>query len=101
MLQTESGGEVEVRITAQRLQDGRTEFAIQQREGDAWSDRIAPRARFLPAEPPLDRWLVSTPVSIAAPTNRATDRAALIEFYNATNGPGLDEQHQLAERHPY
>ena len=54
MLQTESGGEIEVRITAQRLQDGRTEFAIQQREGNGWSDRTAPRARFLPAEPPLD-----------------------------------------------
>ena len=59
---------IEVRITAQRLEDGRTEFAIQQREGDGWSDRIAPRARFLPAEPPLDRWLVSTPVTIAVPT---------------------------------
>ena len=154
-VQAQSAGELEVRITAQRLQDGRTEFALQQREGDGWSDRIAPRARFLPAEPPsIDgwsappspspyrlccrpkaaarsksasppsacktgapsspsssarathgatasppapassppsrhstRWLVSTPVSIAAPTNRATDRAALIEFYNATNGP--------------
>ena len=65
MLQTESGGGVEVRITAQRLEDGRTEFALQQRDGDGWSDRIAPRSRFLPAEPPLDRWLVSTPVTIA------------------------------------
>ena len=76
MLQTETGGEtggeIEVRITAQRLQDGRTEFAIQQREGDGWSDRIAPRARFLPAEPPVDRWLVSTPVPIATPTPTPT-----------------------------
>ena len=52
MLQTESAGEIEVRITAQRLQDGRTEFAIQQREGDAWSDRIAPPA---PASSPPSR----------------------------------------------
>ena len=73
MLQTESGGGVEVRITAQRLEDGRTEFAIQQREGAGWSDRIAPRARFLPAEPPLDRWLSSTPVTIAAPTTIVDD----------------------------
>ena len=88
MLQTESGGEIEVRITAQRLQDGRTEFALQQREGDGWSDRIAPRARFLPAEPPLDRWLVSTPVTIAAPTptQSASDRAALVAFYHSTDG---------------
>ncbi len=87
MLQTKSGGGVEVRITAQRLEDGRTEFALQQREGDGWSDRIAPRARFLPATPPLDRWLVSTPVSIAASTPAPADRAALIKLYNATNGP--------------
>ena len=106
MLQTESGGEtageIEVRITAQRLQDGRTEFALQQREGDGWSDRIAPRARFLPAEPPLDRWLVSTPVTIAAPTptpeptatptptQSASDRAALVALYHGTGGANWD-----------
>ena len=39
----------------------------QQREGSGWSNRIAPRARFLPAEPPVGRWLVSTPIAIAAP----------------------------------
>ena len=87
MLQTDGGGGVEVRITAQRLEDGRTEFAIEQREGDGWSERIAPRARFLPAAPPVDRWLNSTPVTVGASTPAATDRAALVAFYNATNGP--------------
>ncbi len=87
MLQTEGGGGVEVRITAQRLEDGRTEFAIEQREGDGWSERIAPRARFLPAEPPVDRWLFSTPVTVGAPTPASADRAALVTLYNATNGP--------------
>ena len=33
-VQAQSAGEIEVRITAQRLEDGRTEFAIQQRQGD-------------------------------------------------------------------
>ena len=89
-LQTESGGETggefEVRITAQRLQDGRTEFALQQREDGVWGDRIAPRARFFPVEPPLDRWLSSTPVTISASTP-SMDRPILVALYNATNGP--------------
>ena len=65
--QAQSGGELEVRIAARRLADGRTEFALQQREGASWSDRILPSARFLPAEPPVGQWLVSTPIAIAAP----------------------------------
>ncbi len=75
-VQAQSGGgdEIEIRITAQRLEDGRTEFAIQQRDGDGWRGRLAPRARFLPAEPPLDRWLVSTPVTIAAPAMLQTKK---------------------------
>jgi hypothetical protein len=67
VVQAQSSGELEVRITARCLTDGRTEFALQQREGSGWSNRIAPRARFLPAEPPVGRWLVSTPIAIAAP----------------------------------
>ena len=68
--QAQSGGgtEIEVRIAAKRLADGRTEFALQQRDGDGWSDRIAPRRRFVPAAPPVGRWLVSTPVAIGAAT---------------------------------
>ena len=67
VVQAQSGGELEVRITARRQADGRTEFALQQREGSGWCNRIAPRARFLPSEPPAGRWLVSTPIAIAAP----------------------------------
>ena len=68
IVRAQSAGEVEVRIAAQRLEDGRTEFALQQRQGDGWGELIAPRARFLPAEPPVDRWLFSTPVTVAEPT---------------------------------
>ncbi len=40
----------EVRITAQRLADGRTEFALQEREADGeWGERLLTRARFFPA----------------------------------------------------
>ena len=45
-----TGHEAEVRITAQRLADGRTEFALQQREADdGWSERLLRRAWFFPA----------------------------------------------------
>lgn len=57
----------EVRITAQRLEDGRTEFALQQRDHGHWSDRILPSRRFFPAEPAPGRWLNSTPIEVSVP----------------------------------
>ena len=87
----------EVRITAQRLADGRTEFALQQREADdEWSERLLPRARFFPATATVGRWLVSTPLTVSLPEllmgtaedggSVASDRAALVALYNATKG---------------
>lgn len=57
-------GSTEVRITAQRLEDGRTEFGLQQRTADGWSDRILPRGRYFPVEVETGRWLNSTPISV-------------------------------------
>ncbi|MDE2989027.1 MAG: hypothetical protein OXT70_13395 [Chloroflexota bacterium] len=51
---------VEVRIGAQRLDDGRTEFALQVREEDSWSDLVLPRSRFFPTTATVDRWLNSS-----------------------------------------
>ena len=63
-----TGHETEVRITAQRLADGRTEFALQQREADdGWSERLLPRARFFPAAATVGRWLSSTPLTVRSP----------------------------------
>ena len=60
-----AGHEAEVRITAQRLADGRMEFALQQREADGgWSDRLLPRGRFFPATATVGRWLSSTPLTV-------------------------------------
>ena len=60
-------GDIDVRITAQRLADGRTEFALQQRQlGGEWGDRLLPRLRFFPATTTTGRWLVSSPLTIAA-----------------------------------
>ena len=61
-----AGHEAEVRITAQRLADGRTEFALQQREADGgWSERLLPRVRLFPATATVGRWLSSTPLTVS------------------------------------
>ena len=89
----------EVRITAQRLANGRIEFALQEREADGeWGERLLPRARFFPATATVGRWLVSTPLTVSLPDlllgtaadggSVASDRAALVALYNATGGRG-------------
>ena len=63
-----AGHKAEVRITAQRLADGRTEFALQQREADGgWSERLLPRVRLFPATAAVGRWLSSTPLTVRGP----------------------------------
>lgn len=57
--------ETEVRINAQRLDDGRVEFALQQRNEDgAWSDRQLPSRRFFPTSGFVNRWANSTPITV-------------------------------------
>lgn len=61
--------ETEVRIVARRLDDGRTEFGLQQRVDGEWSEEQLPRSRYFPAEVSHDRWLRSSPLrlTVAAP----------------------------------
>ncbi len=54
----------EIRITAMRHDDGRIEFAVQEREGEGWGERVLPRARFFPASGREGRWLNSTPITV-------------------------------------
>lgn len=62
----ESGTTTEVRINALRLDDGRTEFALQQRGlGEVWSDRLLPRGRYFPARATVGRWLNSTLLTLS------------------------------------
>jgi hypothetical protein len=62
-------GEVETRIRARRLDDGRTEFALQQKsDGENWGENILPSGRFLSAAhrtSHIDRWLSSSVVSLS------------------------------------
>ena len=53
----------EIRITAMRLDDGRIEFAVQEREGEGWGERVLPRQRFFPTTSE-GRWLNSTPITV-------------------------------------
>ena len=48
------------RIVARRLADGRTEFAWHVEGGE----RIIPRSRYLPADPPTGRWLNSSEIIV-------------------------------------
>lgn len=59
--------DVTIRIVAQRHEDGRVEFAVIQQQPDgSWGDRVAPRARFFPADTEAGRWLRSSPVALAS-----------------------------------
>ena len=57
---------VEVRVAAQRLLGGNTEFALQERQANGeWAERRLPRGRFFPADTRVGRWLGSSPLTIA------------------------------------
>ena len=69
------------RIVARRLEDGRTEFAWQPEGGD----RVLPRARYLPADPPTNQWLNSSEivvegVNIGRISARVDAETGIIEF---------------------
>ena len=58
----------EVRIVARKLDDGRIEFGLQQRQPDnAWGDRQRPRVRFFPTTATVNRWLASSPLTLTTP----------------------------------
>ena len=56
--------DIEVRIAARRIADGRVEIALQMREEESWSDRLLPRARFFPATATVSRWLTSGALTV-------------------------------------
>ena len=59
----------EVRIVARKLENGKIEFGLQQRQtNDSWGDRQLPRIRFFPTTAGVGRWLASSPLTLAAPS---------------------------------
>ena len=72
-----------VRIVARRLDDGRVEFGLQQRDaGGEWGDRLLPSRRFFPSATDVGRWLVSSPLTLTA------ERAEVEEFDDFEIGEG-------------
>lgn len=59
-----TGGTAEVRITVRQIDDGRVEFALQQRTDGEWGERILPRSRYFPTNATVGRWLNSTPMTV-------------------------------------
>ena len=57
------------RINVRRLEDGRLEFALQQREGDTWEGRMLRPQRFVPRNVGHTGWLTSAPflIEVSAP----------------------------------
>ena len=59
------GSPFQVCVTAQRLEDGRFETAVQRRSrDDGCGERLLPRRRFLPADAEAGRWLMTAPLQI-------------------------------------
>ena len=66
--------DLEVRVAAQLLADGRMEFALQERGADGtWGERRLPRGRFFPADTRVGRWLGSTPLTVKVPLDSMTE----------------------------
>ena len=57
--------DIGTRIVARKLESGRIEFGLQQRQGDSsWGDRQLPRVRFFPTTATVGRWLASSALDL-------------------------------------
>ena len=73
----------EVRITARQLEDGRVEFALQQRVDGEWGERQLPRSRFFPANVGHNRWLNSTPLTVSVEVEKTAVRFSDLNWDSA------------------
>ena len=61
-----------MRIVARKLDSGRIEFGLQQRQADnSWGARRLPRVRFFPTTATVDNWLASSSLTLTAPQTAA------------------------------
>ncbi len=59
--------DVEVRIVARLLANGKVEFGLQQRQADdSWGNRRLPRVRLFPTGARVGRWLSSSPLTLTS-----------------------------------
>ena len=87
----------EVRIVARKLESGRIEFGLQQRQPDnTWGDRQLPTVRFFPTTATMNRWLASSPLTLTTPqptpqpTDQSTDRDAVVTDGDQTTSRPAD-----------
>ena len=92
-------GDAEVRISARRLDDGRTEFALQQRTDGDWAERILPSSRYFPANPSSDRWLNSSPLTVETEARESSgeDSTATSEELEEARAEAAAAKEALAE----
>lgn len=69
----------EVRINVRQLPDGRSEFALQQRDGDSWGERMLVPQRFVAQDVGHTRWIVSVPFLIEIDTRATAEDDELME----------------------
>ena len=93
--------ESEVRISAQRLDSGRVEFGLQQRQPNGeWGERLLPELRFFPATGFVNHWANSSPLTITSQIedppayindtqpSRTLDLAGYLEFCSDSANQG-------------
>ncbi len=71
--------EVEVRIVARRLDDGRVEFGLQQRGDGSWGGRLLPSRRFFPPDATVGRWLSSSRLVLSVDATAFEDPSAEVD----------------------
>ena len=78
----------EVRIVARKLESGRVEFGLQQRQADnSWGDRQLPRVRFFPTTARVGHWLASSSLTLRAPQATGQYTASTVgDTYTCTLG---------------
>ena len=68
-------GDSQVRIAARKLDNGKIEFALQQRSGNTWGQYRLPRSRFFPTDKAaMNSWLNSSPLTVRGPNGVMTVR---------------------------
>lgn len=88
----------EARVSLKRLEDGRSEVAIQLRRADgSWGGRILPDARFAEANAEPGRWLNSSPVALGGGPQAL--RLGLLDHFGGHGGITSVRAVQLAIKH--
>lgn len=75
------GGSSQIRVLTERLDDGRIEVGVQQRELDgSWGRTYEPTRRFVPADAEPGKRLHSSPIALAIDNGQEAARAAVQQY---------------------